>query len=372
MKIYTCNRCHNRLYFENSVCLYCGTQVGFDAATMTFVTLDASGDGIYSSVLDSARKYTYCANAVYGTCNWVVPFSQNFGFCLACEMNKTIPDLNVAGNLAKWRRIEVAKHRLVYSLLKLNLAFCIVKCDLDPPVSFEFIADTSPKNKVMTGYENGNIRLNINEADETERLKHKLDLGESYRTLLGHLRHESGHYFWEQLVRDSKYLEQFRLLYGDERNAYDLALKEYYQNGPFVNWQNDFISPYATAHPLEDWAETWSHYMLLMDTLETSHSFNLGIQQGHGEQKQSVQMPIISDPYGVFDFKAIFDSWLSLTFAINSLNRSMGYDDFYPFVISPTVVRKLAFIHGICRNGRDFRGKVLSIDGSTTGFMEIV
>lgn len=353
MKIYICSRCYNTLYFENTICLYCGAPVGFDASTMSFVTLVGGGNNVFADVLNTEIKYAYCANAAYGTCNWLVPISRNSTFCLACELNKTIPDLFVTGNLAKWKRIEVAKHRLVYSLLRLNLPFSFVKSDLDTAISFEFIADLSTRNKVITGYEHGNIRLNIDEADEAERLKHKLELGESYRTLLGHLRHESGHYFWEQLVRNSAFLGRFRLLFGDERIDYEQALKTYYEKELLVNWQNDFISPYATAHPLENWAETWAHYMLLMDTLETSYFFNIGIQRKISSHSQQMPMPISNDPYFVSDFQEIFDAWLSLTFAINSLNRSMGYDDFYPFVISPSVVRKLGFIHEICRKAMD-------------------
>jgi hypothetical protein len=41
----------------------------------------------------------------------------------------------------------------------------------------------------------------------------------------------------------------------------------------------------------------------------------------------------------------IIDSWLPLTFAVNSINRSMGIPDLYPFVLTPTVIVKLAFIH---------------------------
>jgi hypothetical protein len=350
MKIYSCSRCHNTLYFENSVCLYCGSPVGFDSIALDFITLQSGDFHRFFDIQKPASAYTFCANAAHGTCNWLITLSQNAKFCLACALNKTIPDLSVPGNLTKWKRIEVAKHRLVYSLLRLRLPFSEVKTDLNKPIAFEFMADFSPNKRVMTGYKYGNISLNINEADEAERIRHKLDLGESYRTLLGHLRHESGHYFWEQLISNGSFIDQFRDLFGDERLDYETALKAYYQNGLVPNWQNNFISPYATAHPLEDWAETWSHYMLLMDTLETSYSFHMSTQPEGSDDKQDHLIPISSDPYAVSVFQEIFDSWLRLTFAINSLNRSMGYDDFYPFVVSPAVVLKLGFIHEVCKN----------------------
>ena len=128
-----------------------------------------------------------------------------------------------------------------------------------------------------------------------------------------------------------------------------MALKKYYENGAPLNWQKDFISPYATSHPWEDWAETWSHYFHLMDTLETAYSFGIAIHPQKLDHSQELRVRINTDPYSISDFPEIFNLWLPLTFAINSLSRSMGYDDFYPFVISPHIMGKLEFIHEICK-----------------------
>ena len=227
----------------------------------------------------------------------------------------------------------------------------------------------------MTGHNKGVITLNIEEADEVERAKNKLDLGEKYRTLLGHFRHEIGTLLLgsadkgaggsrgrrakcrgrrrggsqDQVQRPRSggsqgepLIGSFRRVFGDERKDYAEALKAYYTNGAPSDWTEYFISPYASSHPWEDWAETWSHYMHMMDTLETAWSFGIGIHPGNS---QELDAEIRRDPYVMKDFDRIFGMWLSLTFAVNSLNRSMGHADFYPFVISPAVREKLRFIH---------------------------
>jgi hypothetical protein len=89
--------------------------------------------------------------------------------------------------------------------------------------------------------------------------------------LLGHFRHEVGHYFWDRLVAtDPHQLEEFRVLFGDDRQDYGEALKRHYDEGAPANWQDTYISMYATMHPWEDFAETWAHYLHIVDTLETA------------------------------------------------------------------------------------------------------
>ena len=193
MKLYTCTNCNNSLYFENSACLNCNHAVGFEAGKFNMITLDTNQNN-YSAVNDKNEVYRYCANAIHGTCNWLVPVSQASLFCTACSLNRTIPELSNLVNQDKWKRIEIAKHRLVYSLLRLRLPVK-PKLTVDDVegIAFDFMGDTSPAERVMTGHDNGVITLNIEEADESQLTRHKLDLGEKYRTLLGHFRHEIGH-----------------------------------------------------------------------------------------------------------------------------------------------------------------------------------
>jgi hypothetical protein len=348
MKLYTCSNCHSLIYFENNVCLHCGYTLGFDGATLSMLTLVSEKNNLFSNIKNKQEKFHFCKNAEYGTCNWIIPTSQTSFFCQACDLNRIIPDLNKDENLKRWKNIEIAKHRLVYSLLRLRLPVKKKIGDEEAGIAFDFMADTFSKEKVMTGHDNGFITLNIEEADEAERVKHKLDLGERYRTLLGHFRHEIGHYYWEVLIKNSDSIEKYRSIFGDEEIDYSGALEKYYKNGAPSNWSENFISPYATSHSWEDWAETWAHYLHLMDTLETSFSFGIRIQPDMVQDTRGIQASIQQDPYDMEDFKQIIKWWLPLTFAVNSLSRGMGYADFYPFVISEPVVKKLQFIHELC------------------------
>ncbi len=347
MKLYTCAKCQNLLYFENTVCLNCGSAVGFDAGTLSMVTLLPTTGKIFADSKDNSRTWRFCDNAVHAACNWLIPSSQTTGFCIACDLNRTIPTLDKEENLSRWRRIEVAKHRLIYSLLRLQLPVESKQGEEETGIAFDFMADSDPKKKVMTGHDRGIITLNIDEADEAKRVKHKLDLGERYRTLLGHFRHEIGHYYWEVFFKtNNAAAEKFRKIFGDERNDYAQALEKYYQNGAQTDWNNYFISPYATSHAWEDWAETWAHYLHLMDTLETAYSFGIAVNPRKSADQKDLQANIGRDPYSLRNFDEIMKMWLPLTFAVNSLNRSMGHQDFYPFIISKTVIEKLSFIHG--------------------------
>jgi hypothetical protein len=348
MKLYTCSNCHSLIYFENNVCLHCGYTLGFDAVSLSMLTLVLEKDNLFSDSVRKQEKFHFCKNAEFGTCNWIIPVAEHSAYCQACDLNRIIPDLTKNENLKRWKNIEIAKHRLVYSLLRLRLPVQKKIGEEETGIAFDFMADTSPKEKIMTGHDNGIITLNIEEADEAERVKHKLDLGERYRTLLGHFRHEIGHYYWEVFSKDPDFIEKYRSLFGDEQKDYAEALKIYYQNGAPADWSEHFISPYATSHSWEDWAETWAHYLHLMDTLETAFSFGIRIQPETVQNTKGIQASIQQDPYDMEDFKQIMKWWLPLTFALNSLSRGMGYGDFYPFVISEAVVNKLQFIHELC------------------------
>ncbi|MBC7451080.1 MAG: putative zinc-binding peptidase, partial [Cytophagales bacterium] len=304
MKMYTCSNCHNSLYFENNICLSCNNAVGFDSQQLLMLTIKKNKNNIDYSDLKSRNTYKYCENTLQGNCNWLIPANSPETFCVACALNRTIPPLTSPENKDRWDKIEFAKHRLIYSLLRLKLP---VKKKIDNSLeglAFDFMTDISPDEKVMTGHDLGLITLNIDEADEAERAKHKFDLGEKYRTLLGHFRHEIGHYYWDVLIQNSNYIERYRQLFGDETFDYDQALINYYENPPMPNWENNFISIYATAHSWEDWAETWAHYMHMMDTLETAYSFGIKLDS------DSFKKASIVDPYTVKEFSKIFNMWV--------------------------------------------------------------
>jgi hypothetical protein len=349
MKVYTCSNCKNSLYFENSVCLKCSHSVGFDPITMNMVTLEPGQGGVFANMAKTKESFNYCNNSQYGVCNWLVPAAAGPGFCVACALNRVIPDLSLDQNRFRWKSLEAAKHRLVYSLLRLKLPFEVERDGKKEAVVFDFMADSPTGEKVMTGHDDGLITINISEADEVERVRHKHDLGERYRTLLGHFRHEVGHYYWDGLVAERPLLGRYRELFGDETADYSEALKTYYANGAPADWNLHFVSPYATSHPWEDWAETWAHYLHMMDTLETAGAFGIHIDaSAPGTGKRGADM---GDPYQEKKFENIIGNWLPLCYASNSLNRSMGHADFYPFVLSEPVIEKLKFIHGVCHGG---------------------
>ncbi len=344
MKLYSCAKCRNLLYFENTICLHCNSPVGFNAQELSMVTLMPGNDNTFSDISNAKKSWRYCSNFAYGTCNWLIPPEQATGFCRACALNRVIPDLNDTNNFENWEKIEIAKHRLVYSLLRLGLPVAVKEGE-EEGIAFDFMADTEDK-KVMTGHDNGTITLNIAEADEKLRVKNKLDLGERYRTLLGHFRHEIGHYYWDLFYKNNiSTRKNYRDFFGDESADYSQALEKYYQSGAPENWNEQFISPYATAHPWEDWAETWAHFLHMMDTLETAYSFGIAVNPPAAKKDQQLKASISKDPYTISNFDEIVKLWLPLTFAVNNLNRSMGHADFYPFIISPEVIKKLGFIH---------------------------
>lgn len=346
MKLFSCQNCGNLLHFENVRCERCGMALGFSPAAMQVSALSEAGGVNYYPLLNGAPAMRYCGNARHDACNWLVEASSNQALCQACDLNQTIPDLSMQANLAHWQRLEIAKRRLVYTLIRLNLP--VVNRSTAPAtgLGFDFLADmpNEPDGRVLTGHASGLITINIEEADDAVRERARTAMGEPYRTLLGHLRHEVGHYYWERLVRDGGALDEFRAMFGDERADYAGALQQHYQYGAPPQWQERFISSYASTHPWEDWAECWAHYLHIIDTLETAYAFDLDLSPRYNNE-HSLRLSADFDPYGDLPLPAIIEAWLPLTLAINSLNRSMGQPDLYPFVLSARVIDKLGFIH---------------------------
>ena len=351
MKLYFCDNCQNLLYFENNVCLNCKHTVGFDSSTLSLITLLPGKENELLWFHDKKKKYRFCKNAEYGTCNWLVDADDPSEWCRACAFNRIIPTLTNGENLRRWSNIEIAKHRLIFSLLRLHLPLSIKKENEEEGLAFDFMADESSdeKEKIMTGHEDGVITINIAEADDIEREMARKQMDEVYRTVLGHFRHEIGHYYWDRLIDNTNNINGFRKIFGDERVDYAEALEKYYKEPVMPNWNQQYISAYATAHPWEDWAETWAHYLHIIDTLETAYAFGLSVDPLIAEASSVLSADIKSDPYSINNFEMIFRLWLPLTFVLNSLNRSMGLQDTYPFVITQSVKEKMKFIHSVVR-----------------------
>jgi hypothetical protein len=345
MQLFQCQKCSQLLYFENTLCETCGSSLGYEPISAQLQALQADGDA-WRPVTDPDQAYRFCDNAGHGACNWLIPVDSSARYCLACRHNRTIPALAEGENLLRWRRLEYAKHRLFYQLIKLKLPLPTNSELPGHGLVFDFLAEAQQPGaaKVMTGHDDGLITLNLQEADDAAREKLRTQMHEPYRTLLGHFRHEIGHFYWDLLVRDGNKLDQCRTVFGDDRDDYNQALQRHYQNGAPADWQENFISQYATTHPWEDFAETWAHYLHIVDTLETAANFRLGVHPRKVEDPD-LHADITLNPYGAGPIQGLIEAWLPLTFAINSLNRSMGIADLYPFILSSTVVAKMGFIH---------------------------
>ena len=281
-------------------------------------------------------------------CNWAVEAGDPEPLCRSCRLTNIIPNLTQPGNRASWYRLETAKRRLIYSLLNLQLP--VVKKTAEAPsgLQFEFLADSTEPNgdrkREFTGHDNGLITINIAEADDVLREQQRKQQNEPYRTLLGHFRHESGHYYWDQLIQDGPRLEAFRSLFGDERASYEEALNRHYADGPPALWAERFISAYATMHPWEDWAETWAHFPHMTDALETASAVGLSLKPRRPDEP-SLSPPATPLTVQHDGFDRMIAEWIPLTYVMNNLSRGLGLTDSYPFVLSPTVIEKLRFVY---------------------------
>lgn len=351
MKIYNCDVCGSLIYFENTICLTCSSPLGYLPFLDNMSSLESVGGNRWKSLAPSSQGMIYkkCQNYHQeNVCNWMIPETHPNQFCFSCNLNEVIPDLSIPANRDYWHRIEVAKRRLVYSLLRLGLPVQSKKLNPESGLSFSFLADAEgpdveESEKVLTGHDQGMITININEADDAVREKMRLDMNERYRTLLGHFRHEIGHYYWSLLIQeDAELLSQFRALFGDENQKYDECLKRYYSKGARPDWQQSYVSAYASSHPWEDWAETWAHFLHMFDTLETARSWGLAVKLRKGNEVKAIHLE-----HDLQSFEQMQDLWIHLSSALNSLNRSMGMKDVYPFVWSDSVIEKLRFIQKI-------------------------
>ncbi|MBC8130732.1 MAG: putative zinc-binding peptidase [Rhizobiaceae bacterium] len=350
MKLFSCTSCSQVVFFENVVCERCNHALGFEPQSMEMVALTSS-DGIWEAAGSNGgsggERWKYCANYDHGVCNWLVPGSASDTFCLACRHNLVVPDLSQPANAGLWQRMERAKRRLFYTLLALGLPLS-TRNEMAEGLGFAFLTDDAGSDQhVMTGHDEGLITIALIEADDAEREKRRTAMGEPYRTLLGHFRHEVGHWYWDRLVRDGGITGTSRAVFGNDEVDYETSLQRHYANGPKPNWQDEYVSSYAGAHAWEDFAETWAHYFHIVDTLETGNAWGLSIQP-HRDMSGFLSADLSLDVFANgTTIEQIASAWLPLSLSLNSFNRSLGQQDIYPFVLSEKVLRKLGFIHDL-------------------------
>lgn len=369
---YRC-QCSRPVFFRNSACVTCHTPLGYEPGRGQVLPLEPAGErpprdpllNPYPTLLwrehgqadapHGAPLFKRCANfSTASGCNWLADPDSDDPFCVACQLNRTVPDFDGGENERLWHLTEVAKRRLVSQLIAMGLPVASREHDPERGLWFDFLRAQPGGPPVMTGHAQGVITLNVDEADDATRERTRAAMREPYRTLLGHLRHEVGHYYWDRLVWNTPWLQGFRALFGDERASYADALARHYEQGPPPEWAQQHISSYAASHPWEDWAETWAHYLHMLDSVDTAASF--GIDPGDVEVSidhfglDALSLPDGELPDGLDkadarDFLRFVNSWLALTAALNELSRSMGQPDFYPFVMPRPVVAKLHFVH---------------------------
>lgn len=360
MKTFQC-ACRQPLFFDNTECLKCGAKVGYDPTSRELVALKPTRPGLWKLARDARKpqpQFRFCGTREQAArCNWLIPETDDDEHCLSCRLTRTIPILDRPKNATRLRDIESAKRRVFFVLQNLNLPL-EPKTDEEPDgLLFDLLESIPGQPPVLTGHANGVITVNVAEADDDYRERFRENLGEPYRTVVGHLRHELAHYYWDVLVRDSEWLPKFREVFGTEETDYGAALRHHYAAGAPEDWRNRFISAYAAAHPWEDWAESFAHYLHLRATLETVTSYRLS----------TAKVPLRIDPFGPdalyerepeeagMAFLGWVNAWVVLTAVLNEVARSMGQPDIYPFVMNGPVVKKLHFVHCVILGKRAAR-----------------
>ncbi len=342
MQAFGCPTCGRLVFFHNFHCLSCGAGLGYDPVARSIVAFSSG----------NAEPWRSCDNRVVADCNWLVPASDPNPLCRSCRLTTVRPNDAEAAHLAAFSDAEAAKRQVLDQLAGLGLP--IGAADGGPP-QLRFRLMASSYERVVTGYQEDTITLDLSESDDTHRERVRQQLGELYRTVLGHLRHEIGHFYWWLLIAPSDHLAPFRELFGDEQVDYQTALDQHYSQtagrpialGSPGPWSDHHVSVYATAHPWEDWAETFAQYLLIRDGLETAEAFGLEVGDPSRSAGQRATSASVESQSGQGEIRDMIDHWLGYTFALNAMARSIGQGDLYPFVLSEPVVNKLIFVHRV-------------------------
>jgi hypothetical protein len=335
MRLFSCPACQQQVYFDNSVCLACGSDIAFAPDVMEMVSVSAPGGAHRNCV----QRVTSDA------CNWAIEAADPTPRCRSCRL--TGAD-SVVGADALRARAEAAKRQVLYTLLQLGVPFA-PKMGEDDLQGLRFVwtlpAAGAP---TFTGQQNGTVTLNLNEADDAHREATRVSFGEPQRTVLGHLRHELSHYFFHRFVEGWPAIEDFRSTFGDERVDYTTALQQHYQQGPAADWQQHFVSAYASSHPWEDWAETCAHYLLMVEAVDTAAAWGLQLSSAGSAAVQPEQAAAAAPVE-----RLVLDQWLPLARFLNAMSRSLGLPDSYPYLLPPPVIGKLRLVrHALTARGQ--------------------
>ncbi|MBI3215130.1 MAG: putative zinc-binding metallopeptidase [Mycobacterium sp.] len=355
MRDFLCPNCGQHLSFENSVCLSCGSAIGYSPTEQTMMVIASGQASEHGGAVDSS-EYRLCANLHVAECNWLVRVDPTVNvqveLCASCRLTRTRPNNADTAAMAAFAGAEKAKRRLIAELSELKLP--IVGRDEDPQYGLAFDLLSSEFDSVFTGHQNGVITLDLAEGDDVHREQLRVEMDEPYRTLLGHFRHEIGHYYYYRLIGPSPdYRAKFVELFGDPDADYQAALDRHYNTGAPPGWEANYVSSYATMHAAEDWAETFAHYLHIRDTLDTSAAFGFAPAGATFDRRA----------LGPSGFDSIIEMWLPLAWGLNMVNRSMGRDDLYPFVLPVPVLEKMRFIHTVIDEVTSATARLAAADG---------
>ncbi len=334
MITYTC-QCENRLFFDNRHCEKCQSAVGLCTSCGQVNSINSDTQGSESTHCGNSScgvPLQRCSNGIeHDICNVWLDASTDVGSgrCKYCSLTRVIPSLAISGNLAKWRRLESAKRRVLYIFDQIGLEYRQLDNNGTPKLSFEFKADRD--QPVSTGHADGCIVINLKESDSIHREIARQEFGEPQRTMVGHFRHELGHFFWDQWVKGQDE-PAFVALFGDHQNPnYSEALDNYYATGASQDWRENFISAYATMHPWEDFAETFAAWADMISVMITAGHFEVGTAQGEN--------------FDITHFEQLIDGYAKIGMVANEFNRDLGLLDLVPEVFNQSVIAKLKYVH---------------------------
>jgi hypothetical protein len=333
MRLFHCERCGHVVPFAALRCVTCDASLGYVSENRTIRRLhDTTVPAVYE--IDGQEQRVWrCLNSAWG-CNWLVPASSDTEWCRSCRLTRGRPDDARPVAIEAWMVAEAAKRRLLYQLDELSLPVEIRSEGAPDGLVFDLVH--LPGEGGITGHLDGIVTLDLAETDDRHRDDLRRQLGEPFRTVIGHLRHEIGHHYWGRLVGQTDHLASFRRLFGDERRDYRSAVEQHYA-GKTEAWDHTrFVTAYAMSHPLEDWAETFAHYLHIIDATDTAIAYHLV----HNDRVGGV----VADPSRA-GFDAMLDAWRPINAAVNAIAESLGAPAVYPFEPEGVVVDKLAFVH---------------------------
>jgi hypothetical protein len=349
---FTCDNCGQLVFFDNTACLACLAPLGVipGSGVITLQPDDHDPSRFRRFTDPEGIWWRRCVNASTTMCNWLVPDTERGDRCRSCELTRTLPDASDVGAQHALTVAEAAKRRLLFQLDSLRMP--VVSRSVDPAHGLAFDLLSSRYTHVTTGHADGVITIDLAESDDAHREWLRKTMGESYRTMLGHLRHEIGHYYWMLFTQDDPdVLARIREQFGDDTADYQAALDRHYAGGPPPGWEEHYVSNYATTHPWEDWAETFAHYLHIRGTLQTAAAYGVYIEGPAALRNSPTSNRFRSDPAHAVanaSFDVLMKDWVPLTYALNEINRAMGKDRLYPFVLRPNVVEKLSLVHDLC------------------------